>query len=170
MSSHMQDNIMHSQSAMSSHRFIKEGEMKAEYPIVIGGENFGCGSSREHAPVCMGAAGNWQAGCLTQTAAFAFEAPASSAVLSVAHAVAFHHCWSNSQQNSSTISTHTLLFAFLLMHALLLLPAIMKPGKTYNQRCIQKWCKLSTLPVVRVKTEQHKQTRGRQMCGFASPK
>lgn len=31
--------------------------MKAEYPIVIGGENFGCGSSREHAPVCMGAAG-----------------------------------------------------------------------------------------------------------------
>ncbi|KAL3130760.1 Plasma membrane sulfite pump involved in sulfite metabolism [Trebouxia sp. C0009 RCD-2024] len=38
-------------------RFIEEGEMKSEYPIVIGGENFGCGSSREHAPVCMGAAG-----------------------------------------------------------------------------------------------------------------
>ena len=32
--------------------------MKSKYPIVIGGENFGCGSSREHAPVCMGAAGN----------------------------------------------------------------------------------------------------------------
>ena len=31
--------------------------MKSEYPIVIGGDNFGCGSSREHAPVCMGAAG-----------------------------------------------------------------------------------------------------------------
>ena len=61
----MPDNTMHSQSAMSLYRFIKEGEMKAEYPIVIGGENFGCGSSREHAPVCMGAAGNWQAGCMT---------------------------------------------------------------------------------------------------------
>ncbi|DBB08713.1 hypothetical protein WJX82_002760 [Trebouxia sp. C0006] len=38
-------------------RFVNDGEMKSEYPIVIGGENFGCGSSREHAPVCMGAAG-----------------------------------------------------------------------------------------------------------------
>ncbi len=31
--------------------------MKTEYPIIIGGENFGCGSSREHAPVALGAAG-----------------------------------------------------------------------------------------------------------------
>lgn len=31
--------------------------MKTEYPIVIGGGNFGCGSSREHAPVAMGASG-----------------------------------------------------------------------------------------------------------------
>ena len=38
-------------------RFVEEGKMKTEYPIVIGGNNFGCGSSREHAPVAMGAAG-----------------------------------------------------------------------------------------------------------------
>ena len=31
--------------------------MKTEYKVVVGGHNFGCGSSREHAPVCMGASG-----------------------------------------------------------------------------------------------------------------
>lgn len=31
--------------------------MKTEYPIIIGGQNFGCGSSREHAPVSLGASG-----------------------------------------------------------------------------------------------------------------
>ncbi|HPO90557.1 MAG TPA: 3-isopropylmalate dehydratase [Victivallales bacterium] len=38
-------------------RFIKEGNMKTEYGIIIAGKNFGCGSSREHAPICLGAAG-----------------------------------------------------------------------------------------------------------------
>ena len=38
-------------------RFVKDGEVKTEYCIIIGGNNFGCGSSREHAPVALGAAG-----------------------------------------------------------------------------------------------------------------
>jgi len=38
-------------------RFVKEGSTKSEYPIIIAGNNFGCGSSREHAPVSLGAAG-----------------------------------------------------------------------------------------------------------------
>ena len=37
--------------------FVAPGALKAEYSIVIAGENFGCGSSREHAPVSMAAAG-----------------------------------------------------------------------------------------------------------------
>lgn len=37
--------------------FIKAGMTKTEYKIVIAGRNFGCGSSREHAPIALGAAG-----------------------------------------------------------------------------------------------------------------
>lgn len=37
--------------------FVEEGKDTSEYTIIIGGRNFGCGSSREHAPICLGAAG-----------------------------------------------------------------------------------------------------------------
>src|SRR5438128_5513751 len=36
---------------------VEPGRIKTEYQIVIAGRNFGCGSSREHAPIAMGAAG-----------------------------------------------------------------------------------------------------------------
>ena len=38
-------------------RFIKDGKLDSEYPIVVAGKNFGCGSSREHAPIALGSAG-----------------------------------------------------------------------------------------------------------------
>jgi len=37
--------------------FIKSGAEQAEYKIIVAGRNFGCGSSREHAPIALGAAG-----------------------------------------------------------------------------------------------------------------
>jgi 3-isopropylmalate/(R)-2-methylmalate dehydratase small subunit len=43
--------------SLYSTRFVKEGELDSEYPIVVAGRNFGCGSSREHAPIALGSAG-----------------------------------------------------------------------------------------------------------------
>jgi 3-isopropylmalate/(R)-2-methylmalate dehydratase small subunit len=37
--------------------FVRENEFKSDYTIVIGGKNFGSGSSREHAPLAMAEAG-----------------------------------------------------------------------------------------------------------------
>jgi 3-isopropylmalate/(R)-2-methylmalate dehydratase small subunit len=38
-------------------RFMKPDTTKTEYKIIVAGRNFGCGSSREHAPIALGAAG-----------------------------------------------------------------------------------------------------------------
>jgi len=36
---------------------VKEGEFESEFDIIVGGTNFGCGSSREHAPESLQIAG-----------------------------------------------------------------------------------------------------------------
>jgi 3-isopropylmalate/(R)-2-methylmalate dehydratase small subunit len=38
-------------------RYVTDGELKTPYTVVVAGRNFGCGSSREHAPIALGASG-----------------------------------------------------------------------------------------------------------------
>ncbi len=38
-------------------KFVKDGEYCSEFTIIVGGKNFGCGSSREHAPLALQIAG-----------------------------------------------------------------------------------------------------------------
>jgi 3-isopropylmalate/(R)-2-methylmalate dehydratase small subunit len=37
--------------------FVRDGQFRSEFTVVVAGRNFGCGSSREHAPLALAEAG-----------------------------------------------------------------------------------------------------------------
>lgn len=45
------------ESDLNGKPFIEKGKFESEYSIIISGKNFGCGSSREHAPYALMKAG-----------------------------------------------------------------------------------------------------------------
>ena len=44
-------------NSLYAQRFVAEGKLDSDYAIIVAGRNFGCGSSREHAPIALGSAG-----------------------------------------------------------------------------------------------------------------
>ena len=62
-------------------RFVKDGQLDTEYPIVVGGKNFGCGSSREHAPIALGPAGAKSSSRrVSRASSFATASPPASSI------------------------------------------------------------------------------------------